>query len=77
MPNSTVAAKPRLFWLERTEDVSGVSGTGRIAEGVEWTNGMVTVSWLGTFHSIETVLNIHTIEAIHGHDGRTKIVWEK
>ena len=65
----------RRFRLVRKEDVSGVSGTGVIAEGVEWTNGMVTVSWLGTYASIETVLNIHTIEAIHGHHGRTTVEW--
>ena len=68
--------KPRLFWLVRDEDVSGISGKGLIAEGIEWTNGMVTVSWLGTYHSIETVMNTHTIEALHGHSGKTRIIWE-
>lgn len=73
---SPPAAKPKRFWLVRDEDVSGISGIGYVAEGIEWTNGMATVSWLGTYHSIETVMNIHTIEALHSHGGRTKVVWE-
>ena len=55
----------RRFKLVRNEDVSGVSGTGVVAEGIEWTNGNVSVCWLGTFFTIETAANIHTIERIH------------
>ena len=65
----------RRFKLVRNEDVSGVSGTGVVAEGIEWTNGNVSVCWLGTFFTIETAANIHTIERIHGHGGRTRIEW--
>ena len=73
---AAVMARSKRFWLMRDEDISGISGTGRVAEGIEWTNGMVTVSWLGTYHSIETVMNIHTIEALHSHNGKTRVVWE-
>ena len=31
----------RLFVLLREEDVTGVSGTGIVAEGVEWQDGRV------------------------------------
>lgn len=34
------------FELYRAADASGVSGTGVILEGVEFTNGKVVVSWL-------------------------------
>jgi hypothetical protein len=36
----------RLFSLVRDEDVSGISGTGPIAEGVEFTDGSVALRWL-------------------------------
>jgi hypothetical protein len=66
----------RKFKLVRDEDVSGVSGTGTVAEGVEWTNGKVQMCWLGTFAIIEAADSIHVIEAIHGHGGKTRVVWE-
>jgi hypothetical protein len=32
-----------MFMLRRTEDVSGLSGTGMVAEGVEFTDGRVAM----------------------------------
>lgn len=65
----------RTFNLVRKEDVSGISGTGVVAEGIEWTNGRVSMCWLGTYHIIEDVDSIHVIEAVHGHNGRTVVEW--
>jgi hypothetical protein len=36
----------RLFRLERTEDASGVSGIGKVAEGVVFDDGTVVLRWL-------------------------------
>ena len=66
----------RTFRLIRTEDVSGVSGTGRVAEGVEFHDGQVVMSWFGRHHTIEVSPSIETTMAIHGHDGKTKVVWD-
>lgn len=66
----------RLFHLFRTEDVSGVSGTGRIAEGVVFHDGQVALSWFGQLHTIEIAPDIATVERIHGHEGRTEVVFE-
>ena len=65
----------RLFQLNRKVDVSGVSGTGIVAHGVDfgeytvlyWIPAMTRlhVAGLGIYHSLEEV------ERIHGHDGRT------
>ena len=55
----------RLFKLNRKRDISGISGTGIIAEGVEFSDGQVVMSWLGKYHSME----------IHGHGGATELVW--
>ena len=72
----TKKPKARTFKLVREKDVSGVSGTGIVAEGIEWTSGKVTVCWLGTFGTIEQADNIHQIEVLHGHSGNTKVVWD-
>lgn len=65
----------RNFQLHRHEDISGISGTGIVAEGVEFTNGKCVISWLTETSSIAIYNNINELEMIHSHDGRTQIVW--
>lgn len=65
----------RLFKLVRSEDVSGVSGTGVIAEGVEFHDGQVALSWFGVHHTVELCPSIKDIIEIHGHGGRTVVEW--
>lgn len=66
----------RTFHLQRDEDVSGISGTGRVAEGVEFSDGTVVVRWLVGDHQSTVVWpGIDAVEAIHGHGGATRIVW--
>ena len=67
----------RTFKLVRSEDVSGVSGTGIVAEGVEFHDGQCVVSWFGSFHSIEVHPNLVTVEGVHGHGGKTKVVFDQ
>lgn len=38
--------KPRLFEMWRVADESGVSGTGKVGEGVEWSDGTCSFRWL-------------------------------
>lgn len=65
------------FELHRDQDVSGVSGTGVVAEGVEFTDGTVALRWCSewptsvVFHD----RGMEAVEAIHGHGGATRIVW--
>ena len=66
----------RRFKLVRSIDVSGVSGTGIVAEGVIWHDGQVTLSWYGQYHSIEAHPSIQQIRKLHGHKGSTKVVWD-
>jgi hypothetical protein len=63
------------FHLIRKEDVSGVSGVGIIAKGVEFDDGYVMMRWLGKFHTLEGADSIEEIQAIHGHEGRTSVEW--
>jgi hypothetical protein len=67
----------RRFVLERHEDATGVSGIGTVAEGIEFTDGIVVMKWIvGDFRSM-TIWNqgIEAVREIHGHDGRTEVVW--
>lgn len=67
----------RTFTLQRVEDESGVSGTGVVAEGVEFSGGTAVLNWL-SFHPAVNVYfhGMKTVEALHGHGGKTKIVWD-
>ena len=65
----------RRFELYRREDPSGVSGVGTVAEGVEFHDGQCVLSWFGKHHTIEVAPSIRSLEAIHGHEGRTVVAW--
>lgn len=66
---------PRLFHLERDTDVTGVSGTGRVADGVQWPDGTVALRWIGDRPSTVHWGSVDDVAAIHGHGGATRIVW--
>lgn len=65
----------RRFVLNRVEDFSGVSGTGIVAEGVELSNGQCVLRWRTKHSSLCIYNSILELELIHGHEGRTKVVW--
>jgi hypothetical protein len=67
--------EPRLFRLQRDTDISGISGTGRVADGVLWPDGTVTIRWRGARPSTVGWNGIEDVEAINGHGGATRIVW--
>ncbi|TCC22217.1 hypothetical protein E0H58_23865 [Kribbella speibonae] len=69
-------AGPRRFVLRRTVDVTGVSGTGDVAEGVEWSDGTVALRWRGKWAT--TVVwdyGLDALLAVHGHNGSTVVAW--
>jgi hypothetical protein len=69
-------AGPRRFHLIRHVDVSGVSGTGIVAEGVEWSDGTVTLHWGGRYPTTTVWQDgIDALLTIHGHNGATTIRW--
>jgi hypothetical protein len=67
----------RRFVLERIEDVSGVSGTGTVAEGCVFSDGAVVLRWLSEWPTsvVWHDRGVESLEAVHGHNGRTHIVW--
>jgi hypothetical protein len=64
------------FHLLRLADESGVSGTGWVAEGAVFSNGWVILAWLGETPSINFYPSIADVEAIHGHGGSTRVVFD-
>jgi hypothetical protein len=68
-------ASPRVFTLVRDQDVTGISGTGTVADGVVWPDGTVSIRWRGDRPSIVFWDSLDHAEAIHGHGGATQIVW--
>lgn len=65
----------RRFELHRDHDVSGVSGTGVVADGVEWPDGSVSIRWRGERPSIVFWHSLADAEQVHGHGGATRFVW--
>lgn len=65
--NSRAPDGMRRFAMDRANDVSGVSGTGMVLEGVVFSTGVVVVHWLtppprgsiSVFDSIDQFLDIH------------------
>ena len=66
----------KIFYLKREEDESGISGTGRVAQGFVFDNGKVAVTWLSEHPSVTVYDSIGEVHAIHGHGGKTVIEME-
>ncbi len=66
---------PRRFRLVRHEDETGTSGIGVVVEGVQFTDGTVVLRWLTNTTSIAIYASIDDVIAIHGHGGKTVVVW--
>ena len=66
----------KTFILRRLVDVSGISGIGMVAEGVQFKDGQVALSWFGVHHTVEISPSIETVEKIHGHGGKTIVEWD-
>lgn len=64
------------FKLVRNKDITGISGTGYVAQGCEFDNGLVAITWLGKVQSITFYNSIADAETIHCHAGATVIEWE-
>lgn len=77
-PEEQRPGMPRAFVLQRDVDETGVSGTGIVAGGVLFPDGVVALRWYSewptsvVFHD----RGIEAVEAVHGHNGKTRIVWD-
>jgi hypothetical protein len=66
----------RLFRLVRSQDLSGVSGTGTVAEGVVFSDGTVAMRWLSHTPTTTMFDTIDMVKQIHGHQGSTRVVFD-
>lgn len=64
----------RRFFIERALDTTGVSGTGRVAEGVIFSDGTVAMRWLGERKSTVFHESVDNVAAIHLHGGTSRLV---
>ena len=67
----------RRFILVRNEDVSGVSGIGVVAEGVEFSDGTAVLRWLTSTASTAVYASVEDVITIHGHNGGTMLHWHQ
>ncbi len=75
-PPTAKKSTMRRFVLVRTEDATGTSGTGEVAEGVQFSNGQVVIHWLSQLEAINVYANAMVLTTLHGHEGRTTVRWE-
>ena len=64
--------------MVRNSDPSGISGTGRVLDGILFRNGKVVVCWLTYTCSINVYDSFEAFEAVHVNnhgDGANYIVW--
>lgn len=66
----------RIGHLQREMDVSGVSGTGRVAELALFSDGCVALHWMSEHPSTTLYASLEDAILIHGHDGSTQVVWD-
>lgn len=65
----------RRFLLLRTKDASATSGTGYVAEGVQFGDGNVCIRWRSDRPSTVVYGGIEDAEWVHGHNGWTTVEW--
>lgn len=70
----------RLFTMVRNGDETGVSGTGIVADGIEFPNGMVAVCWRSKTPSVNVYRSFVEFKHVHidAHPSNdTEIHWQK
>jgi hypothetical protein len=65
----------RRFVLYRKEDPTGISGTGVVAEGVEFGDGVAVMRWLTAVRSTALYNSVMELILIHGHNGQTALLY--
>lgn len=62
--------------MQRDVDRSGISGTGAVAQGVEFDDGTCVMRWLTRYRSTVIYPSMEDLVEVHGHDGATRFVFE-
>lgn len=70
---ATRPVPPRTFDLVRFHDVSGVSGEGIVAQGVQFADGQVALQWPKPGRSVAVWDSVDALLHVHGHNGLTVV----
>lgn len=63
-----------MFVVIRDEDPTGLSGTGIVADGVEFDDGVTVLRWRGDTRSTVVWGSFDEAVRVHGHGGKTRFV---
>lgn len=63
------------FCLHRNVDITGISGEGKVVEGVVLKDGSIQMTWLTDTPSFCRHNDMEAVKYIHGHNGNTEIVF--
>lgn len=74
-PVGSEPVRPRRFVLERSEDETGLSGTGTVAWGVLFPDGSAATRWNAPIAQTCVWASLEDVVHVHGHQGRTDIVF--
>ena len=70
----------RTFKLYRKIDLSGNTGVGFVGEGIQFSSGIVVISFLPVkplyVKSSSTYDSIDDCIKVHGHNKRTVVIWD-
>ncbi len=76
--DKSLITEPKLFTVIRNHDQSGVSGVGRVLDGVLFPNGKVVICWRVEFQTVAIYESFEAFKTIHidSHPtNQTEIVW--
>lgn len=63
------------FYVERLEDVTGISGAGIVATGTCYPTGRCVMEWCTEIKSLAIYDSITQLQKVHGHGGKTVVRW--
>lgn len=72
-PRMLAIGPPSTFDLVRLTDATGISGTGKVAEGCVFADGTAVLRWLTKHRSTVVYESAREVLAIHGHGGQTEM----
>ena len=67
----------KTFTVVREIDISGLSGIGKVAEGVEFTNGKCIVCWCTEVSSMVIHENIESVNKIMCSHSKSTIIYDE
>ena len=75
MPLSARLPLLRRFLLRRSVDMSGMSGVGIVAVGVQFPSGTCVLEWPPPAASVGIYASAAAMLEVHGHNGATVLEW--